>query len=180
MLQKWAQPSFTYCRSVISSSHLSVLRGTQSSRNAEAYPKKGKEREEEGGGGGGANVKGGGGCGAAAERREEERSQRGNRLPTIKHCTWNTVPDPDLMVEALSPAYDGLMAEDIFYILFYLWISFCTLYASVRFICFWKHFSNIRAGRYYKLWAQWGHIQTHLLQLTLRKQQQHIHLSHSM
>ncbi|XP_034462749.1 coiled-coil domain-containing protein 169 [Hippoglossus hippoglossus] len=60
-------------------------RGKQSSRNAEAYPKKGKEREEEGGGG--ANVKGGGGCGATAERREEERSQRGNRLPTIKHYT---------------------------------------------------------------------------------------------
>ncbi|XP_062262359.1 coiled-coil domain containing 169 isoform X2 [Platichthys flesus] len=63
----------------------SSVRGKQSSRNAEAHPKKGKEREEEGGGG--ANVKGGG-CGAAtAGRREEDRSQRGNRLPTIKHCT---------------------------------------------------------------------------------------------
>nr|XP_019952660.1 PREDICTED: coiled-coil domain-containing protein 169 [Paralichthys olivaceus] len=60
-------------------------RGKQSSRNAEAYSKKGKERDEEDGGG--AHVKGGGGCGATAERREEERSHRGSRLPTLKHYT---------------------------------------------------------------------------------------------
>ncbi|XP_018546519.1 coiled-coil domain containing 169 [Lates calcarifer] len=54
----------------------------QSSRNAEAESKKEKEREEDGGG---VHVRGGGGgCGAAAERREE-KSQRGSRLPTLKH-----------------------------------------------------------------------------------------------
>ncbi|XP_035481511.2 coiled-coil domain containing 169 isoform X2 [Scophthalmus maximus] len=62
-----------------------LRRGKQSRRNAEAYSKKGKEREEDGGGGG-AHVKGGGGCGAStAQRREEEKSLRGSRLPTLKH-----------------------------------------------------------------------------------------------
>nr|XP_043897562.1 coiled-coil domain containing 169 isoform X2 [Solea senegalensis] len=49
-------------------------RGKQTSRNAEANLKKGNERAEDGGGGGGT-----------AERREEEKSQRGSRLPTLKH-----------------------------------------------------------------------------------------------
>lgn len=62
--------------------YFSPLRVKQSSRNAEAESKKEKEREEDGGG---VHVRGGGGgCGAAAERREE-KSQRGSRLPTLKH-----------------------------------------------------------------------------------------------
>ncbi|XP_036975099.1 coiled-coil domain containing 169 isoform X2 [Acanthopagrus latus] len=65
-------------------------RGKQASRKSEADSKKGKEREDDGGdggGGGGVRVKGGGGggVGATAERREEKKSQRGSRLPTLKH-----------------------------------------------------------------------------------------------
>ncbi|XP_040007228.1 coiled-coil domain containing 169 [Xiphias gladius] len=61
----------------------SRYREKQTGRNAEAASERGKEREEEGGGG--AHVKGGGGCGATAEKSEERNSQRGSRLPTLKH-----------------------------------------------------------------------------------------------
>ncbi|XP_071362100.1 coiled-coil domain-containing protein 169 isoform X2 [Trachinotus anak] len=61
----------------------SSYRGKETSRKPEPDSKKGKERDEDGGG---ALLKGGGGCGVTAERREEKKSQRGSRLPTLKHC----------------------------------------------------------------------------------------------
>ncbi|KAM8741137.1 coiled-coil domain-containing protein 169 isoform 2-T2 [Acanthopagrus schlegelii] len=60
-------------------------RGKQASRKSEADSKKGKEREDDGGGGVRVKGGGGGGVGATAERREEKKSQRGSRLPTLKH-----------------------------------------------------------------------------------------------
>ncbi|XP_068186543.1 coiled-coil domain-containing protein 169 [Antennarius striatus] len=56
-------------------------RGKQASRKAEADSQKGKEREEDGG----VHVKGGEGGVGAAERRHEKRSEKGKRLPTLKH-----------------------------------------------------------------------------------------------
>ncbi|XP_040907008.1 LOW QUALITY PROTEIN: coiled-coil domain containing 169 [Toxotes jaculatrix] len=61
-------------------------RGKETSRNAEANSKKGKERQEIGGG---AHVKGESVCGATAERKEEKKFQRGSRLPTLKHYLKN-------------------------------------------------------------------------------------------
>ena len=66
----------------VSPTYLLVYREKEISRNAVADSKRGKEREEERGG---AHVRGGGGFGATAERSVEKKSQRGSRLPTLKH-----------------------------------------------------------------------------------------------